>query len=314
LAEKEDIVFITQDLCCKQLAKSMGLNVEYLADKKQDYTGYQEIVCKNDTELAQWYEKIYTGTKIDDLLLNEYLILKDSFGNPLDSYKNTEEGLVKVNYNNFQSKMFGKVKAKDEYQKLAMDSLVNNKITMLRGTAGTGKSYLAIGYLFYLLDKHKIDKIIIFCNTVAASGAAKLGFYPGSRTEKLLDSQVGNFLSSKLGDRFEVEKMIADGYIELLPLADIRGYDTTGLNAGIYIQEAQNLDIELMKLALQRIGEDSICILDGDSDTQLDLPIYAGDNNGMRRVSEVFRGDPSYGEVTLKTIHRSHIATLADRM
>jgi phosphate starvation-inducible protein PhoH len=36
------------------------------------------------------------------------------------------------------------------------------------------------------------------------------------------------------------------------------------MNAGIYISEAQNLDIELMKLTLQRIGQDSICIIDGD--------------------------------------------------
>jgi hypothetical protein len=33
-------------------------------------------------------------------------------------------------------------------------------------------------------------------------------------------------------------------------MADIRGYDTTGMRAGIYITEAQNMDTELMKLAL----------------------------------------------------------------
>ena len=97
-------------------------------------------------------------------------------------------------------------------------------------------------------------------------------------------------------------------------MSDIRGYDTTGLKAGIYITEAQNLDIELMRLALQRIGEDSICILDGDSDAQVDLSIYAGNNNGMRRVSEIFRGDKVYGEVTLVNIYRSRIAQLAQMM
>ena len=44
-------------------------------------------------------------------------------------------------------------------------------------------------------------------------------------------------------------------------MADLRGYDTTGMRAGIYITEAQNMDIELMRLALQRIGDDCICIL-----------------------------------------------------
>ena len=38
-----------------------------------------------------------------------------------------------------------------------------------------------------------------------------------------------------------------------------------------------------------------ICILDGDNDTQVDLNIYAGENNGLRRVSEVFRGQNFYG-------------------
>ena len=168
--------------------------------------------------------------------------------------------------------------------------------------------------MFDLLEKGKISKIIIFCNTVATKGSAKLGYYPGSRDEKLLDSQIGNLLVSKIGDRIMVEKMIADGTIVLLPMSDIRGYDTTGMNAAIYISEAQNLDIELMRLALQRVGEDSICILDGDSNTQVDSALYAGSNNGMRRVSEVFRGSDIYGEITLQNIHRSKIAELAQKM
>ena len=67
-------------------------------------------------------------------------------------------------------------------------ALNNNQITMLKGPAGTGKSYLALSYLLNRLEKRKIDKIIIFCNTVATKGSAKLGYLPGSRDEKLLDS------------------------------------------------------------------------------------------------------------------------------
>ena len=191
---------------------------------------------------------------------------------------------------------------------------MNNQITMVKGPAGSGKTFISLAYLFSLLSKHKIDKIIIFCNTVATKGAAKLGFYPGSRDEKLLDSQIGNLLASKLGDKIIVEKLIADGKLILLPMSDVRGYDTSGMNAGIYISEAQNMDISLLKLALQRIGEDSICIIDGDPLTQVDDVSFAGVNNGMRRMSKVFRGTEIYGEVELQTIHRSKIADIAQKM
>jgi len=197
---------------------------------------------------------------------------------------------------------------------LAADSLANNKITMLKGFAGSGKTYLSLGFLLHKLEKGKIDKIIVFCNTVATKNSAKLGFYPGTRDEKLLDSQIGNLLSSKFGGKIEVERMIQEEKLVLLPLSDIRGYDTTGMKAGIYISEAQNLDISLMKLTLQRIGEDSICIIDGDCKTQVDDIAFSGSNNGMRRASKVFRGADMYGEVELKNIHRSKIARIAENM
>ena len=194
------------------------------------------------------------------------------------------------------------------------DSLSHNTLTLVKGPAGTGKSYLSLAFLFSELQQHHIDKIIIFCNTVATKNAAKLGFYPGSREEKLMDSQIGNFLSSKLGSSYAVEQLIQQDRLIILPLSDLRGYDTTGFKAGIYITEAQNLDIGLMKLAIQRIGEDSICVIDGDYLTQLDMDEFAGDNNGMRRLSEVFRNTDIYGEITLQTIHRSKLAMIAEEM
>ena len=312
------ITFVTNDLACKTIAKTIGLNTLFQLDEEEDdYTGFKEIVL-NDGEMADFYGNLIPN-KINQygLLNNQYLIVKDTTAKIVDKYKWSEtDGYLHVHFLKAESKFFGKVVPKngDIYQQLALDTLHHNQITMLRGAAGTGKSYLAFGHMFSLLEQGKIDKIIVFCNTVATKGSAKLGFYPGSRTEKLLDSQIGNLLESKLGDRFMVEELISKGSLVLLPMSDIRGYDTTGMNAAIYISEAQNLDIELMRLALQRIGEDSICILDGDSNTQVDLSMYAGRNNGMKRVSKVFRGSDVYGEITLVNIHRSKIAELAQKM
>lgn len=310
-----DVIFKTDDYCCKILAKTFGLNVEYKNETiADDYTGFYEVSL-TETELANFYDLFATKDhKYEHLINNEYLIIRDEDGEVVDKYRYTENGLKGVPFYSFDSSMFGKIKPKDIYQQIAMDSLENNQITVLRGPAGSGKSLLSLGCLFYKLEKHQIDKIIIFCNTVATAGSAKLGFYPGERTTKLLDSQIGNFLESKLGDKIAVEQLIQQNKLALLPMSDIRGYDTSGMRAGIYITEAQNLDIELMRLALQRVGEDSICILDGDDRAQVDLALYAGSNNGLRRVSEIFRGSSIYGETTLQKIRRSQIAELAQQM
>lgn len=308
-----ETIFVTDDTNCNNIARSIGLNTKNLISKtEKNYTGYKIETCMTDEAIADFYNKVYEGDTFD-LLPNQYLILKRN-SDIIDSYVLRNNKLEQIQFNSFKSKMLGEVKPLDAFQKLAMDSLKNNKLTMLRGSAGTGKSYLALGYLFECLENSRINKIIIFCNTVATAGSAKLGYYPGDRTIKLLDSQIGNFLISKMGDRSQVERMLSEGTLMLLPMSDIRGFDTTGMNAGVYITEAQNLNIDLIKLALQRIGDDSICILDGDTETQVDLGIYSGSNNGMRRVSSIFKGQPFYGEITLPICHRSTIASIAEKL
>lgn len=308
-----EVEFVTNDLILKVLAKMFFKVTSVDEDEQDDYTGYLDLRLSDD-EMNDLYSN--PNTNIFNLKVNQYLIVRNEANEIVDRLVWTGETYRNLQFNNFNSKWFGEVKPLrgDVYQQLAFDSLANNKITMIKGPAGTGKTYIALGYLIHKLEKGKIDKIIIFCNTVATKNSAKLGFYPGTRDEKLLDSQIGNLLSSKLGGRIEVERMIAEEKIILLPLSDIRGYDTSGMCAGIYISEAQNLDISLMKLALQRIGEDSICIIDGDCKTQVDDINFAGANNGMRRASKVFRDTDVYGEVELRNIHRSKIARIAENM
>lgn len=314
LNPQSEIVFMTNDLSCKHIAKLFFDNVQSVKEEYEDiYEGFK-IVTLSDDEMTDLYS---TPEKNHfDLMINEYLIVKNQEDEIVDRLCWTGEDYRRLNFNSFKSVWFGDVKPMkgDVYQMLAADSLTNNRITMVKGPAGSGKTYLSLGFLMSKLERHQIDKIIVFCNTVATKNSAKLGYYPGTRDEKLLDSQIGNLLISKFGGRLAVEQMIAEEKLVLLPLSDIRGYDTTGMRAGIYISEAQNLDISLMKLALQRIGEDSICIIDGDEKAQVDDISFAGANNGMRRASKVFRGNDIYGEVTLHQIHRSRIAQLAENM
>lgn len=309
------IVFVTNDLACKQIAFNIfDLNVSSVhTDLDDNYKGYVEVTM-TDEMMANFYQDLKSNNL--KLLINEYLIIKDENGEVKDKLRWDGNEFQHVKFPTIKSTLFGQVKPYngDEYQQLALDSLANNKITMLKGPAGTGKSYIAIGYMLWLLEKHKIDRIVIFANPTPTANAAKLGFLPGTQLEKLTDSSLGNMLGAKLGDKMEMERLVSENKLDILPMCDIRGFDTTGLNCAVYITEAQNLDISLMKLALQRIGEDSICIVDGDYEQQVDLNQYAGFNNGMRRLSEVFRGQDFYGEVRLNNIYRGRIASQAELM
>lgn len=313
--ETNDIIFVTNDICCKVIAKDIfKLDVESIGDDIDDtYKGFIEKSLSEE-DMAYFYEHLQENTF--DLFTNEYLVLKNGKGQIVDKFKWDGYEYQNVKFPTIKSNYFGSVKPYngDIYQQMVLNSLSTNQVTMVKGAAGTGKSYLALGYLMWLLEKRKIEKIVVFCNTVATANSAKLGYYPGTKDEKLLDSSIGNMLSAKLGDTFGLEQMIAQNKIQLLPLSDIRGFDTNGMSAGVYITEAQNMDISLMKLALQRIGEDSICIIDGDYNAQVDMSQYAGNNNGMRRMSEVFRGQDFYGEVELQNIYRSRIASVAELM
>lgn len=310
---QDEVIFVTNDLICRHIA-SMYFITEKVIEEDYDYDGYKEVYLDEDG-LIEFYSN--QDKNLYDLFINQYLLVYDAnSGNCIERLVWTGNEYRRLAYNTFASKWFGDVKPMkgDLYQSLVADSFSNNKITLVKGPAGSGKTYLSLGFLMHKLERNKIDRIIVFCNTVATKNSAKLGFYPGTRDEKLLDSQIGNLLISKFGGRVAVEQMILEEKLVLLPLSDIRGYDTSGMRAGIYISEAQNMDVELMKLTLQRIGEDSICIIDGDCKTQVDDIHFAGSNNGMRRASQVYRGEDVYGEVTLRNIHRSRVAMIAEKM
>ena len=310
-----NMIFYTNDLALFNIAKSFfNINqIDSVRVQENETPGYKEKML-TDEEISYFYSNLDKNQF--GLTVNEYIILRHTNGEYFDAFCWTGETHRRIVYKNLKSHALGNIKPYkgDVYQSLFVDSLTHNKITLVKGSAGTGKTFLSLAYLMHEMEQGNIDKIIVFCNTVATKNSAKLGFYPGSRDEKLHDSQIGNLLGSKLGGKLAVEQMIQEERLMLLPMSDIRGFDTTGMRAGVYISEAQNLDITLMKLALQRIGEDSVCIIDGDCKTQVDDASFAGANNGMMRLSKVFRGEDIFGQVELKTIHRSKIANIAERM
>lgn len=310
----KELTFITSDIYCAMVAEDCGLTVEYVDTKKKaSYTGFIDVKFDTDDELNEFYEDILCCNKNPlNLLVNQYAIIRNSNNEIIDKFRYTGEYYARVEYIQVDSQQFGLVKPRNVHQLLALDSFKNNDVTLIGGPAGSGKTLLSLGYFFELLEKNKIDRIVIFCNPVVAKNAAKLGYYPGTQLEKILSSQVGNVLASKLGSMLEVERLVNEQKLVIIPAGDCRGYEVPK-HSGVYVIEAQNLDTTLLRMLLQRVGEDCKVIVDGDREEQTDLDIYANDN-GTAKMSEVYRGEDIFGQVDLQSIERCRIGRIAERM
>lgn len=310
-SEEIDFTFYTNDNCLYLLAKNYLPKVERINDDKDKYNGIREVTL-SDEEMSEYYSNL--SSNVFNLYIGEYLIIKNEEGEIVDKACWTGEEMRPLRYDDFTSGTFGHLRPKknDPYQACMFDSLSHNQINLITGKAGSGKTLISLAYLFSLLE-HKIDHIVVFCNPVVVRDSCRLGFYPGTVTEKLMSTQVGSILSSKLGSEMAVESLIEQGKLILIPVGDSRGYEVPP-SSGVFLTEGQNYSIDLLRLILQRCAEDSVVIIEGDVEEQTDLNAYAGENNGIRAMSKVFRGDEQFGQIELKNIYRSHTAELADRM
>lgn len=153
-------------------------------------------------------------------------------------------------------------------QKHYFNVLKDKDIIFAVGSAGTGKTYLAVAYAISQLKKNIIKKIII--TRPAVEAGEKLGFLPGDLKEKVdpylvpIYDAIYEFLGRESAD-----KLIERGIIEIAPLAYMRG--RTLDNAFIILDEAQNTTRNQMKMFLTRLGFNSKMVITGDI-TQIDLP------------------------------------------
>ena len=309
--QDEDVVMLSNDLNVRIKCESLGIASETYREISQIGKGWVEVKL-SDSEFAVFQEGKRDQWNVP---LNQYLIIKDTDGYRVRAvYKSLgDTDWLKVNPENLGSLYLGTVSPKDAYQQCAIDSLLEDDFTVITGKAGSGKTLLSLSYCLRQIQGNAREKLVIFANPVKTKGAEQLGFYPGDRTTKLMQNSIGAMLSSKLGDEMGTEMLMQTGKVEILPVSDIRGYEV-GPKQIMYITEAQNMSIDLLKLAVQRCAQGSKIILEGDVCTQVDHYTFEGANSGLRRVIDVFEGYDGFSHVDLPNIYRSHIADKAEEL
>ena len=154
----------------------------------------------------------------------------------------------------------------NEEQKQAKEVILNNPITVIKGMAGSGKTLITVQVALDLLFNKEIEKIIITRPTVSKE---EIGFLPGDIKEKM-DPWLAPIYHNLylLYNKEKIDKEIADGRIEILPFAFMRGH--TFVNSFVVVDEAQNVTHTQMEMILGRLGKSSRMVICGDL-AQIDL-------------------------------------------
>lgn len=304
----EPIIFVTNDMACKLIARNIAnLEVESIKNEEISYYGYKSVIL-NDTSMASFYENLKLNTY--ECLVNEYLIIRDEDGNCTDIRRWDGEMYSPTFNKTISSRLLGKLKARDEYQLAAIDSIHNNEITVLYGKAGSGKTTLPLNYIMQEIEKGHFKKCYFVYSFEPLKGAKTLGFEKGDHITKLLySSSIGNILASKFGGIHQVESLMNQGILDIIPTANIRGVEFA--DACVFVTEAQNLDVYTLKTIIQRCKTGCKQIYEGDIIEQKDTNIQM---TGISRMIDVFKGNDNFGVVKLKNNYRSKLSELADLM
>lgn len=184
------------------------------------------------------------------------------------------------------------LRPRTESQRPLLSSLRVNTLTLVKGSAGAGKTYVPLAYAADLLRANEIERLILTRPLVGVEDEDdKVGALPGELEQKMMfwAMPMMDVLEERLG-KSHVKCLMRADRIRVAPMAFLRGASLK--DAFIHCTEAQNSTPKQLKMLLTRVGEGSKICIDGDT-SQPDL----SGTNGLEDVIRRARGKPGVGFV-----------------
>lgn len=283
ISEKEDIVFITNDVCLKNIARYLGLDVCSVVGKENIYKGYK-IIRGTSKQINIAMENI----DFSDWNVNEYLIVQNIDDDSEKEMRFDGEKFVSLK---LPSSKF--IKAKNSLQRCALDILNNQDITIaaILGGYGSGKTFISLQMALYNVNEKGYQSKILGVRSPQGEGK-EVGFLPGD-----LNSKVEGFfepLTQQLnGGEFELESLKQRGVLETNIPFYMKG--TTYNDTILVVDEAEDLDEKQIRLVGTRVGSNSKIYFAGDYKQS----VINTTNNALVKMCNEFKGNKQFATIYL---------------
>ena len=318
------VVLISKDVNLRMKAKSLGLPAgDYTNDKIESfdklYTGKRVIDDAPPELISMFYENggVVPADQVPCVanpVPNENFILRTGSKSVLATYRASDKSFTRVE----KVQTYG-ISPRNAEQSFALKALTSDevKLVTLAGTAGTGKTLLALAAALECRQRYRQ---ILLARPVVPLGNRDLGYLPGDIDAKLdpymqplydnltvIRHQFGDHdaAAQRINDLREQEKLM------ITPLAYIRGRSLQRLF--FIIDEAQNLTPHEVKTIITRAGEGTKIVLTGDI-RQIDQPYLDALSNGLSYLINRMVGQPIFAHITLEKGERSALADLASEL
>ena len=281
----EDVVFVSDDICLKNIARALGLKVEgTLRSGQQFYKGYQMITGSTDQINIAMENMDYSTWHT-----NEYLIISNTDDGTTKEmrYDGSRFVALKLPPSRF-------IKGKNSQQRCALDMLMNPDINIccIIGGYGSGKTYLAMRMALYAVQEKGYQSKILGIREPIGEGQ-EVGFLPGEK-----DSKVGDFFAPLIdqldGGERQFEALKLQGKLQ----ADIPYYlkGRTYNYTCVVVDEAEDLSEKQIRLIGTRLGDESQIFFAGDYKQSL---INQSVNNPLVKMCNKLKGEESFGCICL---------------
>ena len=174
-----------------------------------------------------------------------------------------------------------------EKQQKVIDAALdpNTKMILIKGSAGCGKTLLAV-YCALVLFKERARKKINYVRIPLEASQHKIGFLPSTMAEKMTPhlAPCMDHLREMI-DENQIQSLLNEEKVVAIPLGFLKG--TSLSNCSVIFDECEDGTLKEFELMMGRMGRNSILFACGD-ERQSNVK-----ENGFHKVFDAFSGEDS---------------------